>query len=206
MASVGNSRKFSFSRALHSGLSPAKRFVYDDAENSSECMSTGSTGSDHSDMCVKMRQSASDSPGLYERFDESSNSDEELVHGRRRGMQNSLSSRSGGSGKYCSNEMSQGDRLGLDSLESSSGKRSSGHEICKVCIVNGAKSMCGGRAPMTFWPHWVYQMYDSYALARNAAGNDSLLTFVHLQQYISFSMFMDTFIHVSEHELSVFYY
>jgi len=177
LASVGNSKKFSFSRARPSGLFPAKRFGCEDAENSSECMSTASTGSDHSDMCVRMCQSASDSPSLYERIDESSGSDEELVNGRRLGgLWKSLSIRSGGSGKYCSNEMSQGDRLGLDLLESSSEKRFSDHEIWKGCVVNGAKSMRGVRAPMTFWPYWVYQMYDSYALAHNAAGNDSLLS------------------------------
>lgn len=162
LASVSNSSMFSFSRPLPSSLSPAKRFGHEDAENYSECMSVASTGSDHSDIGMRMCQSAGDSPSLYERIDGSSSSDEELLCERRQKLQKSLSCRSGGSGH--SKKGRDDDRRGCDSVDSSPEKGSSwkgGY------IVNGAKYMCA--APLTFWPRWVYQMYDSYALAWRAA-------------------------------------
>ncbi|ONK79086.1 uncharacterized protein A4U43_C01F2800 [Asparagus officinalis] len=174
LASVGNSRKFSLSHAVPSGLSPNKRLTYEDAENSSECMSPASAESDHSDVCMRICPSASDSLSLYERIYESSSSDEESVYGRRKRLPKSFSTRSTrstrsrASGKHCTKKLSKDDRLGWDSPESSAEKRSSDHEKWKGgCTVDGAKRVC--RAPMSFWPHWVYQMYDSYALAQRAA-------------------------------------
>jgi cereblon len=33
-----------------------------------------------------------------------------------------------------------------------------------------AYSKQASQAPLSFWPRWVYEMYDSYTLARSAAG------------------------------------
>lgn len=37
-----------------------------------------------------------------------------------------------------------------------------------------AYSKQASQAPLSFWPRWVYEMYDSYTLARRAAGTDIL--------------------------------
>lgn len=160
LASVPNSGKSSSLHPVSLCLSRNKQFGDEDDENNSECASVASTGNDHLDIWMSACPSRSDSPSLRERIDGSCSSDEEVVQGQRRRLQRSPSSRSGGSNKYCSPKVSQSHVLGLDSLESSPEKRSSS-------VVNHAK--CIYAAPMSFWPRWVYQMYDSYALARVVA-------------------------------------
>lgn len=185
LASTSNPRMY-FSHPLHSSPSPAKRFGHEDAANYSECMSIASTGSDHSDICTRICQSTGDSPSLYERIDASSSSDEELLGGRRQKLRKSLSCRSGGSGH--SKKSRDDDGFGCDSVNSSPEK---GSTWKGGYIVGGAKYMCP--APLTFWPCWVYQMYDSYALAWRAAGNVPFLSIFPCAVVYIFPYVHDTF-------------
>ncbi|EHA8589614.1 Protein cereblon [Cocos nucifera] len=163
LASVGNFRKCSFSRAASLGDSPDKRRACEDIDNDWERMSATSTVSDHS------ATDSSDSPHGYG-VDKSLSGDEDFMDGwdqRRR--------------KFCSDGFSRSDQvhkcakfdedenLGWDSVEEyASGKRSGDREKReRHGAVHEKKWMfC---APLSFWPHWVYQMYDSYSLARRAA-------------------------------------
>lgn len=53
------------------------------------------------------------------------------------------------------------------------------------------------QAPLSFWPHWVYEMYDSYSLSRRAAGTKLFLHFFFLisldcsKQNLCYSAFFD---------------
>ena len=64
-----------------------------------------------------------------------------------------------------------------DDLECEMKDRSNKHEGSPECRVTKERFRAVTRrkgsyqAPLTFWPHWVYQMYDSFALARRAAGD-----------------------------------
>jgi cereblon len=37
------------------------------------------------------------------------------------------------------------------------------------------------QAPLSFWPHWAYEMYDSYSLSRRAAGT---MLFLHCPLFV----------------------
>ena len=37
------------------------------------------------------------------------------------------------------------------------------------------------QAPLSFWPHWAYEMYDSYSLSRRAAGT---MLFIHCPLFV----------------------
>lgn len=195
LASVSNLQKYNFSHAVTSGVSPSKKHVYEDAEKDSECMSGASIASDHSEMDMRMCPSAADSPDGYGRIDESSSSDDELVRGRGQGVRRSYSSRSGGSDQcYTREKMSEDDRSRWDSVEvPSPGKRySKGEKWEGNWGINDSKRV--HRAAMSFWPQWVYQMYDAYSLARRAAdlwrqvilGNPSLDDYTRKPDLLSF--------------------
>lgn len=175
LASFRSPGKFSLSRQVPSRDSPAKQFGYEDADSNSECTSVASPGSEHTDMWSRMSQTASNSCGLHEKIDEPSSSDEESGGGQRQRLRISLSGRLGGLNRHGSPKMSQGYGHTSNSLESPSDKGYSDHEAYKGgYVTNRAKSVYG--APMSYWPHWVYHMYDSYVLARIAAGNVSILS------------------------------
>ncbi|XP_010915397.1 uncharacterized protein [Elaeis guineensis] len=163
LASVSNFRKCSFSHAALLGASPAKRRACVDIDNDWERMSAASIVSDHS------ATDSSDSPHRYG-VDESLSGDEDFMDGwdqRRRKFHSEGFSRSDQVHKCV--KFDEDDNLGWDSVEDfASGKRSGDWEIReRHRAVHEKKSVfC---APLSFWPHWVYQMYDSYALARRAA-------------------------------------
>ncbi|KAJ6838773.1 uncharacterized protein M6B38_319445 [Iris pallida] len=183
LASVGNFRKCSFPCTIPVDPFPEKQHGHEDAESSSECMSVASTGSDNSELCMRMCSSLSDFPSRHQWLDESSSEDEESVHRRRQKLQKScLSSRSSAS---CYNHK----KLGWGS---SPEKGSTDDEISKDGRSNIFTKRIN-RAAMSFWPHWVYQMYDSYALARRAAdlwekiiGNPRLDDYIKKPDLLSF--------------------
>ena len=53
---------------------------------------------------------------------------------------------------------------------SSSKSIASDHSLVgtQICRSSYTKQPC--QASLSFWPRWAYEMYDSYALARRAAG------------------------------------
>ncbi|XP_008809756.2 uncharacterized protein LOC103721361 [Phoenix dactylifera] len=164
LASVSNFRKCSFSRAAPLDASPAKQHACEDVDNDWERMSVTSIVSDHS------ATDSSDSPHRYEGVDESLSGDEDFMDGwdqRRRKSRSEGFSRSGQVHKH--EKFNEDDKLGWDSVEEyAPGKRS---RDCEKRAGNRAvhekkRAFC---APLSFWPHWVYQMYDSYSLARRAA-------------------------------------
>lgn len=138
-------------------------------DNDWECISGTSSGSDHSDMDLKFCLSASDSFGGYERIQECSSSDEEefaQISGKLRRKPHT--SKSLGLGhNYKFDNVSKQYRLGLDlEKESTPVEKASGK---KGEVINALRRI--PRASLSFWPEWVYQMHDSYALARRAAGS-----------------------------------
>ncbi|KAJ0986400.1 hypothetical protein J5N97_004756 [Dioscorea zingiberensis] len=153
LAAVNNLSKCAPSHPESSRVPLSKHLGYEDAESDWECMSATSTFSDHSMMDMR---TPTDSPREGERFDALSSSDDDLISGHAPRLQKCYLNKSGGSdqshGKLSEDESMRSDLAGA----SSSGR-------------GPIKSAGQRRAPMAFWPYWVYQMYDSYSLARKAA-------------------------------------
>ncbi|KAK8948374.1 hypothetical protein KSP39_PZI005536 [Platanthera zijinensis] len=166
LASVTNFRKCHFPSAKLSSITPARLHHKVQTENDWECLSGTSIGSDNSEMDFKFCLSGTDSSCGYERIRECTSSDEEFAHrpGQLRG--NSRGSKSHGSDQiFKFGNLGESHRHGLDAaIESSPDKRSSG---VKYGVIDGFRRI--PRASVSFWPEWVYQMYDSYALAQRAA-------------------------------------
>lgn len=165
LASVGNFRKCSFSRAAPLGVSPAKRRACENIDNDWERMSATSIISDHS------ATDSSDSPHRYG-ADESLSGDEDFMDGW---DQRRIKSHFEGfirSGQVHKREkFNEDENLEGESVEEYASRKRSGYWE----RMEGNRAVHEKKwvfcAPLSFWPHWVYQMYDSYSLARRAAGN-----------------------------------
>ncbi|WOK95706.1 hypothetical protein Cni_G04413 [Canna indica] len=182
-ASIPSSERHDFSHVTSSSISPAKWRGHEDAEDSWDCMSHGSIMSDHS-TDMRMSVSASDSngsPTMYERFDEPSSGDEEFMHCYDGTPKESLAKVLGPLGQSHKYEVHCSLGRSLDS----------GEKWEKRLSIKKLKGQF--HAPMSFLPHWAYQMYDSFSLARRAAelwrkiiGNPSLDDYVRKPELLSF--------------------
>nr|DAD48867.1 TPA_asm: hypothetical protein HUJ06_018804 [Nelumbo nucifera] len=171
LASVSNlwSRSLSCSRN-----SRAKWHKSQCEENDSESMSETSFESDLSPTEMRMHKSAIDSTNSFDRIDEMMSSDDEgfeLVSGSQLGRYHSNEFR--GSSQHCiidRGSESEDTSPGIGN-QFTPGKIS--HQSCKGerWKKKGllSDSNWAYRVPKSYWPNWVYQMYDSYYLARRAA-------------------------------------
>ncbi|XP_039116134.1 uncharacterized protein LOC120251613 [Dioscorea cayenensis subsp. rotundata] len=162
LAAVYNWSKCTPSHAESSSVSLSKRQGFEDAESDWECMSATSTFSDSSTMDTR---TPTDSPCRYERFDALSSSDEDSMPGHASRLRESYLNKLGGSGQS-HDRLSENDSMKSDLA----GALPSGRVPIKSAgSFVPTRLKWSHKAPMAFWPHWVYQMYDSYALAQKAA-------------------------------------
>ncbi|PKA57239.1 hypothetical protein AXF42_Ash002543 [Apostasia shenzhenica] len=166
LAAVSDTKGCNYPRGCASEFSPSKACKKKYNENDWECMSGASFSSDYSDMDVKLCSSATACSCKCERIQECSSSDEEFAHiiGQRR--RKPCPCRLSGLYQNCQCRNLPESRLGLDSVEESSAEKIS--NAAKYGVIHSSSRV--PRASMSFWPLWVYQMYDSYSLARKAAG------------------------------------
>ncbi|KAI0496480.1 hypothetical protein KFK09_022797 [Dendrobium nobile] len=167
LAAVTDFRKRHYPSAKVSGFSPLQLHNKMLTDNDWECMSGTSNGSDHSDIDLKFCLSGYDSFGGYERIQECSSSDEEEFANRPGKLKGkSRTSKSHGLDRnYKSGYVGEHHRPDLDLVkESTPEKKSSG---VKCGATDSLRRI--PKASLSFWPGWIYQMHDSYALARRAA-------------------------------------
>ena len=143
-------------------ISPIKQ---DHIDSELECStpSPNSNASNHSSMDTKLCHLGSQSSDSMK-----SSSDEEgdLMHQQWRQKRRSVR-KSGASSHSDKTNMSNEDDLCLTPLQSLLTART---RDTKRRRQYHAYSKQASQAPLSFWPRWVYEMYDSYTLARNAAG------------------------------------
>ncbi|XP_058074180.1 uncharacterized protein LOC131222940 [Magnolia sinica] len=166
LASVSNFQTRSYSRSMPSNSSCAKNHKYEEEENDWECMSDASIESDHSRMDKRVRHSVTDSYNGYGSVDESTSSDDEFVSELGHRLGGSRPDNSGSSRKSrMLDESNESNSIGLGTEESTRRRQSlKGDGWKKVWAADESKWLL--RAPRSFWPHWVYRMYDPYCLAR----------------------------------------
>jgi len=142
-------------------ISPIKQ---DHIDSELECStpSPNSNASNHSSMDTKLCHLGSQSSDSMK-----SSSDEEgdLLHLQWRQKRRSVR-KSGASSHSDKTNMSNEDDLCLTPLQPLLTARA---RDTKRRQQYHAYSKQASQAPLSFWPRWVYEMYDSYTLARNAA-------------------------------------
>ncbi|KAK1265804.1 hypothetical protein QJS04_geneDACA002637 [Acorus gramineus] len=167
---VRNFLRHTRSHGVHSVASHARCGEYEVEENTWEAMSDTSSDSYYSPSDTIMEQPGSEPVCGSGLFDDPVNSDDENALGGRDKL------------RRCDNSLSRGSwRDHVHEKASTSG--SSDLKTCKESSTGGNSGENGKlerdlaanntrwlhKAPMTFWPHWVYEMYDSYSLAQRAA-------------------------------------
>lgn len=115
---------------------------------------------DHSARDMRTRQSLIDSPSEYGVSEYCTSSDDDFEHERKQRLKHERMRDSGSAVSLVRKE----------SLPCKISTMREGQERCWA--VNGTKRSY--QAPLTFWSDWVYRMYDSFALARRAAGNTGI--------------------------------
>lgn len=142
-------------------MSPIKQ---DHIDSELECDTPSPNASNHSAMDIRLSHLGSQSSDSVK-----SSSDEEgdLMHQwwrqKRRSMRESGASSQSDNNANMSNE----DDLCLTPLRSLPTAKT---RDTKRLRLYHACSKQASQAPLSFWPRWVYEMYDSYTLARRAAG------------------------------------
>lgn len=162
VASVGYLENNSHSNVVPSESSCAKQKKHDDQENGSECMFDRNTdGSDLSLTKLRMCQPPVDSSDGYRSIYEPVSSNE-CVSGSGCSLGRSFPDDSEGSQHHC---------LG-DAVSENIAKTDVQGKSAKIWKKTWAadESNWLHRAPRSFWPYWVYRMYDSYSLAQRVTG------------------------------------
>ncbi|CAO1945943.1 unnamed protein product [Urochloa humidicola] len=126
-----------------------------------------STSSDHSVTDKRVHLSGSQSSGLVScgSLDESSNEDEDHIHDQSCWSHNSVKE-ANGCGQPDKHTIT-GDEDDL-CFRSFLGVRKKDTEQQR-CYYGAYNRKMASQAPLSFWPRWAYEMYDSYSLARRAA-------------------------------------
>ncbi|KAL5697535.1 hypothetical protein ACHQM5_028668 [Ranunculus cassubicifolius] len=157
LASVSNSWRRNLSNSLPLKGSPARQHLYTDEESDSESISQKSFSSARSSPESRFRDSSTDSGNERDSiFDQLANSDEEIV-----------CEPEGSSQPIICKKDTETDNIGLLDTRKEFIKC---EESCKGEKRHGwVASASGHRAPTTFWPNWVFRMFDSYCLAQRAA-------------------------------------
>ncbi|KAF8407095.1 hypothetical protein HHK36_006220 [Tetracentron sinense] len=163
LASVSNLWSRGISRPLFPDASHVKQRGNSNENNDSESMSDTSSESSISLTEMRMHRSTVDSCNAYDRIDElTSSDDDEFVCESEPQFGRSNLADSGGSSQRHHEERSKSDGVGQGTRNQSVLK-----EWRKDCAAGQSNWL--HRAPRSYWPHWVYQMYDSYSLARRVA-------------------------------------
>ncbi|KAK9102316.1 hypothetical protein Sjap_019570 [Stephania japonica] len=168
LASVPSISSHNFLRGVPS-VAPRARSSMHEVENDMESMFEASSENDISPR-IRMDRHAPNSFSFYDRIDDSTSSDDDQIVSQS-GQQPGISSSgdSEGSSQHSFDEGNKGTDAVLGVKNTSLIERES--QNC-----NGWKKQWGmleskriRRAPRSFWPYWVYRMYDSYQLAQKAA-------------------------------------
>ncbi|CAA6666052.1 unnamed protein product [Spirodela intermedia] len=170
LASVANpSHGHRISHALPSEASPGK-CQDDDEENDWERTYDMSPLCDHSARDMRTRLSLIDSPSEYGVSEYCTSSDDDFEQERKQRLKSCQRDspdelyQQQKHGRMCDS----GGTIPLVRKESLPCKISTMREGQERCwAINGTKRSY--QAPLSFWSHWVYRMYDSFALARRAA-------------------------------------
>lgn len=184
LASVSNIRNCGYSHAVLSAAALAKSQRSKDDDFMWEYCSSTSTDSDHPIADMKMQRCPLDFCDCYGNTDESMSSDNEqnCVLGHMSERSHPCNSESECQPHIHDTTSESDDGSGLESAKESVQGREAIREWKKVAAV-GSKWL--HRAPRSFWPHWVYRMYDSYFLSWRLAGKGS--SFSRLLHNIVFS-------------------
>ncbi|KAL4194194.1 hypothetical protein AMTRI_Chr05g58110 [Amborella trichopoda] len=174
-----------------------KRRGYESGENDSGSASDTSTGSYHSTRDGIKNQLKFNS-NKYGKIEEAHSSDDEpspLRWWHRKAISCPVTSE-GSQGDQFSGEVNESDSSEQEIMEDTVTRRQSFGDggwmsLQKAHATDGLKQLSRGQR--SFWPLWVYQMYDSYSLARKAAdmwkqiiGNPSLDDLVRKPDFLSF--------------------
>ncbi|PIA42730.1 hypothetical protein AQUCO_02000293v1 [Aquilegia coerulea] len=166
LASVSNLWRRSLSSSLPSNSSRAQQHFDRGEESDSDSMSQKSLVSEHSSAEFRLHESPTYSGSGYDMTGQLTDSDEEFVleSGYKLGRSHADDSEKSSPHNIYTKGIETDTDLGI-------GKQLPlGRPISKGegqnCL---ATSGSGYRAPRSFWPHWVYRMFDSYCLAQKAA-------------------------------------
>ncbi|CAL4947487.1 unnamed protein product [Urochloa decumbens] len=148
-------------------VSCSKQLDHVDSEIDGDSQSTTSTSSDHSVTDKRVYISGSQSSGLVScgSLDESSNEDEDPIHEQSCWSHDSAKE-ADGCGQPDKHTIT-GDEDDL-CFRSFLGVRKKDIEQQRYYCGPYTRKMLS-QAPLSFWPRWAYEMYDSYSLARRAA-------------------------------------
>ncbi|CAO2171417.1 unnamed protein product [Urochloa humidicola] len=148
-------------------VSCSKQLDHVDSEIDGDSPSPTSTSSDHSVTDKRVHLSGSQSSGLVScgSLDESSNEDEDHIHDQSCWSHNSVKE-ANGCGQPDKHTIT-GDEDDL-CFRSFLGVRKKDTEQQR-CYYGAYNRKMASQAPLSFWPRWAYEMYDSYSLARRAA-------------------------------------
>lgn len=149
---------------------------HSDSETDGDSPSPTSTCSGHSVTDKKVCLSSSQSSSLVRcgSLDESSSEDENPIHEQ---------------SYWCHDSVKEIDGCGRPDKHTNAGD---GGDLCFTSFSGVRKknteqqrhywgaynTKMASQAPLSFWPRWAYEMYDSYSLARKAAGIGLFLHFV----------------------------
>lgn len=142
-------------------ISPIKR-DHIDSELECDTPSPSSNTSNHSSLDTRFYHLGSQSSDSMK---SSSDEDEDLTH-QRFWRQKRHSVRESGASSHSDKDISNEDGLCLTPLKSLPTART---RETKRRRQYHAYSKQAFQAPLSFWPRWVYEMYDSYSLAHKAA-------------------------------------
>jgi cereblon len=141
-----------------------------DSEPEWDCLSPTSTSSDHSVPGKRIYLSDSQSSGsLSGILDESSSDNEDPM--RELPSQNHGSVKTIDTFGHSVKHTNSGDEVDLCVTSSKSISRARKNTTTQRRHYCGAyKSKMSSQAPLSFWPRWAYELYDSYSLSWRAAG------------------------------------
>lgn len=145
--------------------------IQDNVENEWDCFSKASTQSDQSPRDLFTFRSPHDSPSGM--FDDSSVSDDEFLFERKEILGKSFLEKLDAS-HHAHYKMNECESTVRDSLKQCTSTRKSEVKVSKSRKLPHM-SKHAYKAPLSFWPHWVYEIYDSYSLAQRVAGNKILI-------------------------------
>ncbi|KAG8086140.1 hypothetical protein GUJ93_ZPchr0010g9420 [Zizania palustris] len=187
LASCNSFRQRTSSPILSLDISPIKHHDHMDSELDCGTPSPKSTASNHSAIDLKMCYSGSPSSSSMK----SSNEDGFFMHEQFSSQELHSLKGSGAAGRLGENTNVGEENFCLTPHRDLSNVRT--RDTKPQCPYTLSKQAF--QAPLSFWPRWAYEMYDSYALARRAADlwrqiitNPSMDDYVRKPDILSFSI------------------
>ncbi|KMZ58652.1 Protein cereblon [Zostera marina] len=174
LASTNNIRSLGVSSSVLPNVSCSDH-IQDNVENEWDCFSKANTQSDQSPRDLFTFRSPHDSPSGM--FDDSSVSDDEFLFERKEILGKSFLEKLDAS-HHAHYKMNECESTVRDSLKQCTSTRKSEVKVSKSRKLPHM-SKHAYKAPLSFWPHWVYEIYDSYSLAQRVAGIEEIsITFL----------------------------